>query len=1341
MRGLKPWALASMLGLAAVGAADAQPTECPTGTPNTAEPSDDVQLFTSTSLAMDVSVNRYGYVPVPVPGIAGCSDTVAVYPYPSSRDGNRTGVRIQGFVETDGSRDYDTLSVVPFGPVAKTWYLRFWLAEEYYDGGREFKLQATVITPEGSFLYPAGETHNLIHVTVADTGPAPEPTEPPNNPATGRIEIRGELTTGQTLTIDHSRVTDSDGKPTAESAFTYRWRERDQSTDLGNERQLSLDSSKAGKRLEGCVSFTDDLGHDEGPLCAETGRIVQPPNGSWEAPSLAVARTGGVYVDENGDPATTVKNTWAVVGGTLVAVEYGLRDPDGFNALARSRAGWPDIQWVYMPGEVPIPGETADDYSITSRDLGRRLAVIASWTDGNGVGERVRSATVGPVRATGGQLTGTPRIVAPNGVRIGETLRASTSGLTSPNGRPSAFLYQWRMRPFYDTGAPYDVDGATASTFEIEDGVAGYRVQLAVGNADYPEGEYVLSAWSDRIEGEPNATGTPTVSSCTGCGSVIRPGHGLSVSLGSISDPDGLSTPRFRYQWLYMPGEVPIPVDDATGDANYAVRTQDAGRQIAARVSFNDDRGTEEALLSNAVTVASATGKPVIRDAAGTYQVGNELTVDVSAIRDSHGFDRSALTYRWRRGGVTVATTAAYTPTAADVGHSLVVEVAFSDNAGTPEAVSSDPTPAIRTAGAAVGSITITGTVRVGEDLTADLSGVTDPQGLPSNIATHLVWYRAPDTEVARGSATYRVAAADEGARIVVALPAGFPDADGNTDNAEIRSAPTRVVQRSRTNRPPTGTVTILGIPDVNGTLTANPVIFEPDDVDDGRTDFSYKWLANGKSVGTGPTYQVKEADRGKQVKVRVEYVDDGGTPEAVESSPVWIYELPDATGKPRIVGEPRIDSTLSVDLRAISDRRGIDRDSFTYQWVLRGRISGDIAGATDAEYTIGADDHNGQLQVRVKFRDGRGRPEELTSDFTELVRGVIGTTPRLSGAPFVGETLEIYHDNLDVTPHPDDFFFWRRAMITSATGTLISGASGKRSAGRGAYTLTPADVGYWIYAEVRWNGTTTARRSDFTPTAIRERAHLITGEPNVVGPARVGERLVIYDTSTIRHNGRRPRRFDYQWLHMPGEIPIDGADGAYYWPTADDEGKLISVRVSWTELYPSSASDALVCTTDPETNPCKGSAFDSTPLGPIGPRQGAPGADPAADFGNQPPAVEIVVDSHPRRPDGTYLVPVGATVELTAAARDADAGELSYEWAATSGRLGTPSGMLTTWTPTEPGVHPIAVRVTDGAGAGSTASIEIEVAQAVPALPLAGLIVLAVLLWRRGRRGPGSCR
>ncbi len=44
-----------------------------------------------------------------------------------------------------------------------------------------------------------------------------------NSTATGRLTISGTTETGQTMTANHSRVTDEDGKPPEESSFSYQW--------------------------------------------------------------------------------------------------------------------------------------------------------------------------------------------------------------------------------------------------------------------------------------------------------------------------------------------------------------------------------------------------------------------------------------------------------------------------------------------------------------------------------------------------------------------------------------------------------------------------------------------------------------------------------------------------------------------------------------------------------------------------------------------------------------------------------------------------------------------------------------------------------------------------------------------------------------------------------------------------------------------------------------------------------------------------------------------------------------------------------------------------------------
>lgn len=82
-------------------------------------------------------------------------------------------------------------------------------------------------------------------------------------------------------------------------------------------------------------------------------------------------------------------------------------------------------------------------------------------------------------------------------------------------------------------------------------------------------------------------------------------------------------------------------------------------------------------------------------------------------------------------------------------------------------------------------------------------------------------------------------------------------------------------------NNPPTGDVQISGTPEVGKTLTASHSLKD----DDGLGQITYRWFANGTEVGTGSTYTLSAADKGKAITVKAEYTDGKGNPESVTSA------------------------------------------------------------------------------------------------------------------------------------------------------------------------------------------------------------------------------------------------------------------------------------------------------------------------------------------------------------------------------------------------------------------------------------------------------------------------
>ena len=101
-----------------------------------------------------------------------------------------------------------------------------------------------------------------------------------------------------------------------------------------------------------------------------------------------------------------------------------------------------------------------------------------------------------------------------------------------------------------------------------------------------------------------------------------------------------------------------------------------------------------------------------------------------SGIVDADGLDDVSFTYQWLADDTEIAgaTGLTYTVAAADEGKAIKVEVSFTDDVGNDESLTSAATDAVaaRPNSLATGAPTISGTVQVGETLTANRSGIAD---------------------------------------------------------------------------------------------------------------------------------------------------------------------------------------------------------------------------------------------------------------------------------------------------------------------------------------------------------------------------------------------------------------------------------------------------------------------------------------------------------------------------------------------------------------------------------------------------------------------------------------
>ena len=94
-------------------------------------------------------------------------------------------------------------------------------------------------------------------------------------------------------------------------------------------------------------------------------------------------------------------------------------------------------------------------------------------------------------------------------------------------------------------------------------------------------------------------TGAPTVSGTP------QAGETLTADTSGIADSDGTARASFRHQWIAHDGTKDADIDGATG-SSYTLTDTEVGKSIKVKVSFSDDKGTNETLTSAATRAVTA---------------------------------------------------------------------------------------------------------------------------------------------------------------------------------------------------------------------------------------------------------------------------------------------------------------------------------------------------------------------------------------------------------------------------------------------------------------------------------------------------------------------------------------------------------------------------------------------------------------------------------------------------------------------------------------------------------------------------------------------------------------
>ena len=953
-------------------------------------------------------------------------------------------------------------------------------------------------------------------------------------PATGQPTINGTVQVGETLTADTSGIADADGLDDA--VFSYQWIAGGTDIQDATSSTYTLDADDVGKTIKVRVSFTDNADNEETLTSAATATVAAKPN---TAPTGLPIISGRVQVGE-----------------TLMASTSGIADQDGLDNASFS------YQW--LADDSAITDATGSTYTLVPADRGKTIKVKVSFADDANNLETLTSAAMAAVAARpNSPPTGLPTISGT--VQVGETLTADTSGIADEDGLDNvSYSYQW-------IAGAADIDGATGSTYALVPVDVGKAIKVKVSFTDDAKNQEALtSAATAAVAAADNRapTGLPTIRG------TVQLDETLTADTSVIADEDGLDDVTYSYQWIAGGSDI----DGATG-SSHTLTTSQQGQTIQVRVSFTDDRNNAEALTSGATGAVAAavnraaTGLPTI---GGTAQVGETLTASTSGIADQDGLDNASFSYQWLADDSAIpdATGSTYTLVAADQGKTIKVRVSFTDNADNEETLTSAATAAVaaRPNSLATGAPTISGTAQVGETLTADTSGIADGDGL-DNVSYSYQWIRSDgsnDTDIeGEKSSTYTLVPADQGKTIKVKV--SFTDDANNVET--LTSAATAAVAAAP-NRTATGLPTISGTVQVDHTLTADISGIADED---GLTSvsYSYQWIRGDGNTDTdisGETasiYTLVSADVGKAIKVRIIFTDDAGNDESLTSEATAAVTASNtlATGEPTITGTAQVGEELTADTTDISDSDGLINASFTYRWLADDT---DITDATGSTYTLAAADEGKAIKVRITFTDDAGNDESLTSEATAAVAAIPNSVatgaPAISGTVQVGQTLTASTSNISDSDGLTNATFTYQWIANDGTeDTDIQDATGS------TYTVGADDEDKTINVRVSFTddwGTQETRTSDVTVAVAAIPNSVATGAPAISGTVQVGQTLTASTSNISDSDGLTNATFTYQWIANDGteDTDIQDATGSTYTVGADDEGKTINVRVSFTD-------------------------------------------------------------------------------------------------------------------------------------------------------------------------------
>ncbi len=368
-----------------------------------------------------------------------------------------------------------------------------------------------------------------------------------------------------------------------------------------------------------------------------------------------------------------------------------------------------------------------------------------------------------------------------------------------------------------------------------------------------------------------------------------------------------------------------------------------------------------------------------------------------------------------------------------------------------------------------------------------------------------------------------------------------------------------------------TGNVTITGTATEDQTLTANNTLADVD----GLGTLSYQWQQSTDGTNwtnindaVNPTLTLADAQVGKYIKVRVQYVDGHGTLETVDSNITSlvtnINDIP--TGSVTVTGATIKNQTLTAN-NTLADADGLGTLSYQWQESTDNTTWTNINGATNPSLILGEAQLDKYVRVRVNYTDGYGTSETVysnrtTSQVADVNRPPTGSVT-ISGIVEEDQTLTATHTLADVDGLGTLSYQWQE----STDGTIWTNISGATNT---SFTLGDAHPGKYIRTQVSYiDGRGFSEIVYSLPTdAVANINDLPTGSITINGIVTEDQTLTATDTLA---DADGLGEFSYQWQESTNGTTwtnINNATNSSLILGDAQVGKYIQLRISYTDGY-----------------------------------------------------------------------------------------------------------------------------------------------------------------------------